>query len=72
MLAGIGLSGAAAYLAFCMGLQTGALALVAVLSSLSSGISVLLAGLFLHERLAAHQWASVAVIIAGLMLINHG
>jgi drug/metabolite transporter (DMT)-like permease len=72
ILAGIGLSGAAAYLAFCTGLQTGALALVAVLSSLSSGISVLLAGLFLHERLAAHQWASVAVIIAGLMLINHG
>jgi drug/metabolite transporter (DMT)-like permease len=54
VLAGIGLSGAGAYIAFCAGLQTGALAVVAVL----------------HERLAAHQWPSVAVILLGLMLLN--
>ena len=42
---------------FLVNLPVGALALV-------------LARLFLHERLAAHQWASVAVILLGLMLLN--
>jgi drug/metabolite transporter (DMT)-like permease len=72
VLAALGLSGAAGYLAFCAGLQSGALAVVAVLSSLSSGVSVLLARLVLHERLGPHQWASVAVILAGLGLIQGG
>ena len=72
LLAGVGLAGSGAYLAFCAGLQTGAVAVVTVLSSLASGVAILLAGAFLHERLAAHQWAGAAGILAGLALVNAG
>jgi drug/metabolite transporter (DMT)-like permease len=42
---------------------------VAVLGSLFSPITVLLAYIFLHERLARWQWVGVGVIFVAIALI---
>jgi len=47
-------------------------AVVTVLSSLSSAVTVLLARALLHERLLPRQWAGVVAIVVGLVLINAG
>ncbi len=67
---GSGLLSAAGYIAFSIGLGTGEVAVVTVMSSLTSAVTALLGRVVLHERLARHQWAGVAAIIAGLVLIN--
>jgi drug/metabolite transporter (DMT)-like permease len=61
-----------AYIAYSLGLATGEVAIVTVLTSLASAIAALLGRMFLGERLAPHQWAGVAAIVAGLVLINGG
>lgn len=71
-LAGGATSGVAAYVAFCAGLATGAIAIVTVLSSLASAVSVLLARAFLGERLSRVQWGGVALILTGLVVLNAG
>ncbi|HEX4766193.1 MAG TPA: DMT family transporter [Lichenihabitans sp.] len=60
------------YLAVSAGLATGQVAIVTVLSSLQSAITVGLACLFLGERLAVHQWLGVAIVAGGLALIRAG
>ncbi|HZS81315.1 MAG TPA: DMT family transporter [Stellaceae bacterium] len=67
---GSGLLGVSAYLAFAAGLATGHVAVVTVLSSLSSGVTALLGRLVLGERLSRHQWLGVAAILLGIGLIN--
>lgn len=71
-LLGTGLLGALAYAAFAAGLGTGQVAVVTVLSSLATAVTVLLARALLRERLAPHQWAGVAAIVAGIGLIDAG
>ncbi len=58
------------FLALSAGLGTGELALVGVLTSLQSVVTVCLAGIFHRERLAPRQWAGLAVSIAGLVVIH--
>jgi len=60
------------YVALTLGLRTGQIATVAVLSSLASGITTLLARIFLGERLAPWQWTGVVGILIGIGLINAG
>lgn len=50
-----------------LGVET---SVVAVLSSLSSVISVVLAWFFLRERLARHQWFGVWLALAGVVLVS--
>jgi drug/metabolite transporter (DMT)-like permease len=50
-----------------LGVET---SVVAVLSSLNSVISVVLAWLFLRERLAKHQWFGVWLALAGVVLVS--
>jgi drug/metabolite transporter (DMT)-like permease len=69
---GSGFLSVVAYIAFSIGLGTGEVAVVTVLSSLASAVTALLGRLLLGERLARHQWAGIAAIIAGLVLINAG
>jgi drug/metabolite transporter (DMT)-like permease len=59
-----------AYLAFSIGLGTGEVAVVTVITSLGSAVAALLGRVVLGERLARHQWTGIAAIIAGLALIN--
>ena len=70
LLLGIGLIGTAAYLAFSVGLATGQVAVTTVVSSLSSGVTVLLAFVVLRDRLRSWQWAGVASILAGVVLLH--
>jgi uncharacterized membrane protein len=65
-----GLLSIAGFLALTMGLGTGRIAVVVVLSSLTSAITVVLARLFNHTRLGWHQWLAIAMIICGLIAIR--
>ncbi len=50
---------------------TGALtSIVATLSSLFTAVTVALAWVFLHERLARTQWVGIAFILVGIALVN--
>lgn len=56
--------------AYNIGVQGTTPGIVAVLSSLFSPVTVLLALVFLHERLARHQWIGVGIIFAATLLIG--
>ena len=45
---------------------------VAVLASLYSVVTMVLAGFLLHERLSPRQWASVALVLGGVGLVSAG
>ena len=60
----------AGFAALTAGLATGELAIVTVLSSLQSAVTVGLACIVLRERLARHQWLGVAVVVTGLALVQ--
>jgi drug/metabolite transporter (DMT)-like permease len=61
---------ACAYAALSIGLSTGDVAIVSVLSSLSSAVSALLGFTLLGERLARWQWGGIGLIMAGVVTIN--
>lgn len=67
---GYGSLTALAFYALGLGLQTGAVAIVAVLSSLCSTITAILGFLLLRERLLPRQWLGVGLILVGVVLIN--
>ncbi len=69
---GTGAVAVVGYLAVSAGLATGQVAVVTVLSSLQSAITVGLACLFLGERLALRQWLGVAIVAGGLGLLHAG
>ncbi len=56
--------------AYNVGVSVALTSVVVVLSSLFSAVTVLLAWIFLRERLAAWQWAGVLAILAGVALVN--
>jgi drug/metabolite transporter (DMT)-like permease len=68
--AGSGILAVAAYVAVALGFATGEVAIVAVLSTLSSVVTALLGYFILGERLAPHQWAGAALIVVGIVTIN--
>jgi drug/metabolite transporter (DMT)-like permease len=69
-LVSIALLDTLAYVANVAGLTTGDVAVVNVLSSLFSAVTVLLAWLFLRERLLPRQWAGIATIFIGIALVS--
>ena len=61
---------AAANAAYNIGVSGALTSVVATLSSLFTAVTVLLAWVFLRERLTRAQWAGVAVILVGIALVN--
>lgn len=59
------------YVTLSLGLATGRVAIVVVLSTLASAVTVLLARLLDDSRVAKHQWFAIAVIVVGLVLIKN-
>ena len=59
-----------AWLAYIGGTSTAYATVVTALASLFSVVTVLLAWLFLRERLAAHQWIGVTVLLGGILLVS--
>jgi drug/metabolite transporter (DMT)-like permease len=59
-----------AYIAMITGMAGGQIAIVNVMASLFSAVTVLLAWIFLRERLRAHQWAGVALIFMSILLVR--
>lgn len=62
----------AANVAYNIGVTGALTSVVATISSLFSAVTVLLAWVFLKERLATWQWLGVASILVGVALINWG
>ncbi len=59
-----------AWLAYIGGTSAAYATVVTALASLFSVVTVLLAWIFLRERLAAHQWTGVAIILGGILLVS--
>jgi drug/metabolite transporter (DMT)-like permease len=57
---------------YVLAVHRGAIAIVAVLTSLYPASTVALAAIFLHERLRPLQWAGVGLALAGVALISAG
>jgi drug/metabolite transporter (DMT)-like permease len=68
LLAIVGLLDTSAFLASTWGLSMGDVTLTTVLTSMFSAVTVLLAAIFLRERVAPWQWAGVAILLVGLPL----
>jgi drug/metabolite transporter (DMT)-like permease len=60
----------AAFVAYSFGLTMAQVAVVSVLGSLYSAITVILAWVFLRERLQWSQWLGIGVVFAGIVLVN--
>lgn len=69
---GTGVVAVSGFLAVAIGLTTGQVAVVTVLASLQSGVTVLLACVHHRERLAVHQWLGLGVTLAGLAAVHLG
>ena len=59
-----------AFVAFNLGISSAYTSVVTALASLFSAVTVLLAWAILRERLAPMQWAGVAIILAGVLLVS--
>lgn len=70
LLAGVGLFDTAAFLANNLGLKAGHVAVTTVLASLFGAVTVLLAWVFLRERLQRSQWLGIFLIFVGIVLIS--
>ena len=69
-LIGVGILDTAAFVAATVGYTTAQVSIVSVLASLFSAVTVLLAWLFLHDRLQWNQWFGVGIIFVGVALVN--
>lgn len=63
LIIGVGILDTAAIIAGMLGLATGQVAIVSVLSSLYSVVTIVLAWLFLREKLRWSQWLGIIIIL---------
>lgn len=59
-----------AWLAYNAGVKTQFVAVVTALASLFSVVTILLAWVLLKDRLTRNQWAGVALILSGILLVS--
>ena len=67
---GTGLAASGAFLALTLAVTGGDVAVPTVLASLASVVTVILARVLIKEQVAPHQWAGIAAVIAGLVLLH--
>ena len=67
---GAALADTLAWLAYIQGSRTEFAAVVTALASLFSVVTILLAAIFLREKLKPSQWAAVAIILLGILLVS--
>jgi drug/metabolite transporter (DMT)-like permease len=65
-----GILDTSAFLATNVGMQPGQVSVVSVLASLYGAVTVLLAWIFLRERLEISQWFGIAMIFVGIVLVS--
>lgn len=70
LICAVGLLDTIAYVANTIGFTTRDVAVVSVLASLFSTVTVLLAWIFLRERLRWSQWLGIGVIFIGITLVS--
>jgi drug/metabolite transporter (DMT)-like permease len=70
LLAAVGVMDTAAFIANNAGLHTGQISVVSVLASLYGAVTVVLAWIFLRERLGPTQWFGILLIFAGIVLVS--
>ncbi|MBA2285569.1 MAG: DMT family transporter [Ktedonobacteraceae bacterium] len=70
LIMAIGLIDTVGFTALTLGVTTDQVSLISVLSSLFSAVTVLLAWLFLHEKLHWIQWLGVGIIFIGIALVK--
>ena len=66
-----GLATGASWLCYCRALQLGEAARVAPVDKLSVVLVAVFAAAFLGERLSALNWAGIALVAAGTMLVAY-
>ncbi len=69
-LAAVGVMDTAAYVSNNAGLHIGPVSVVSVLASLYGAVTVLLAWIFLRERLERTQWLGIVLIFAGIICVS--
>ena len=70
MLAAVGFMDTAAFVANNAGLHIGPVSVVSVLASLYGAVTVLLAWIFLRERLERSQWLGIILIFVGIVCVS--
>jgi drug/metabolite transporter (DMT)-like permease len=70
LLLAVGILDTAAFVVNNAGLGTGQVSVVSVLASLYGAITVLLAWIFLRERLERSQWLGIVLIFIGIVLVS--
>jgi len=70
LLLSMGILDTGAFILNNRGMQLEQVSVVSVLASLYGAVTVLLAAIFLRERLARWQWLGIAAIFAGIALIS--
>jgi uncharacterized membrane protein len=70
LIAAIGVTDTAAFIACNFALKYEEVAIASVLCSLYGAVTVLLAAVFLREKLEKTQWAGVALIFLGIALVS--
>jgi drug/metabolite transporter (DMT)-like permease len=70
MLAAVGFMDTAAFVANNAGLHIGPVSVVSVLASLYGAVTVLLAWIFLRERLERSQWLGIVLIFVGIVCVS--
>ena len=70
LVAGVGVIDTAAFVANNLALKYQQVAVASVLSSLYGAVTVLLAAIFLRDKLGRTQWAGVGLIFLGIALVS--
>jgi drug/metabolite transporter (DMT)-like permease len=70
LIVSVGVFDAGAFLVTSLGLRTGHVAVVTVIGSLFSAVTVFLAWIVLRERLERTQWLGIFLIFVGIVLVS--